>query len=118
MPRHGDGHPQPADEPVEHDHPRPADDPRRRHLGNLGSEIEKKTELRARVVSPSRSGTGTTTLRVVNPYATHLYVDIGCDLLDREWWFTWDLSEDGTLGPATGLSGAVAVIDKVLMVKI
>jgi hypothetical protein len=95
-------------------HPEPAADPRRERLEALQTALQAATDLRVRVLSPSRSGTGTITLRVINPHAGHLAEDIGCDLLDGAWWFTWPLNDSGTLGPAEDIDGAVNAINHVL----
>lgn len=99
--------------------PRPLADPRRERLEALAARVNAAAQLRARVVSPSRSGTGTgtTTVHVVNPAAAHLAEDIGCDLIEGAWWFTWPLNNSGTLGPADDLDGAVRVITHVLSAR-
>lgn len=49
--------------------------------------------------------------------AARLAEHIGCDLLDGAWWFTWPLTDAGTLGPAKDINGAVKVIDRVLAAR-
>ncbi|MGH3387674.1 MAG: hypothetical protein ACRDOO_02205 [Actinomadura sp.] len=95
-------------------HPEPTSDIRHERLEALRDAIERTTDLRARLVSPAQSGTGTTTLHVTNLHAARLSEYIGCDLLDGAWWFTWPLTDSGALGPAEDLDAAVKVINHVL----
>lgn len=92
-------------------------DPRRDDLKALAARIEERTGHRARVLSPSHSGTDTITSWVGNPHAPHRDQTVGCDLLDGEWWFTWPLSGSRTRGPASDLDGAVNALDNVLKVR-
>ncbi|MCW2898882.1 MAG: hypothetical protein JWO67_1147 [Streptosporangiaceae bacterium] len=92
-------------------------DHRREHLERLAEAIEATTSLHPRMVAAHSSGIGATSLYVVNPAARHLSENVGCDLLDGEWWFTWALSTKGTLGPACDVDGAVRIIDRVLAAR-
>ena len=92
-------------------------DHRREHLKRLAEGIEAETSLRPRVVAAHGSDIGITSLHVVNPAARDLSEDIGCDLLDGEWWFTWALSTNGTLGPVHDVDGAVRIINRVLAAR-
>jgi hypothetical protein len=96
---------------------RPASDLRHKCLEALRDAIENTTDLRARLVPPASSGTGTTTLHVTNPHAAQFSENVGCDLLDGAWWFTWPLTDAGTLGPAEDINSAVKVINHVLAAR-
>jgi hypothetical protein len=106
----------PATDPTPlHPHSEPLADPRRERLEALRVALGAMTELRTRLVPASRSGT--TILRVVNPPASHLAEEIGCDLSKGTWRFTWPLTDSGTLGPADDIDNAVNAVEHVLSAR-
>ncbi|MFC4053968.1 hypothetical protein ACFOY4_30105 [Actinomadura syzygii] len=77
---------------------------RQTHLGELRAAIEAHPELACGVVERR----GVSWISVVRVGAPQRLVEVGCDFLRAEWWFTW--SDGRTIGSVRDVDGVVAVL--------
>jgi hypothetical protein len=88
-------------------------DPRRTHLERLAEAVGTATDLNTRLLQPSRSDP--VVLRVTNRTAPALSEEIGCDMVEGEWWYVW--SWNNTIGPAGDPDSAAHTIQRVLLTR-
>lgn len=87
------------------DQPLPAGQ-RRTFLDVLRLELQEAYEIGSDVVRRD----GQLVLFAVTFRPTAKSADIGCDMLDDGWWFTWAAEDDRTIAPVEGTPGTAAVI--------
>lgn len=74
------------------------------HLGELRTAVEARPGLACGVVERR----GVSWISVVRVDAPQRLVEVGCDFVRAEWWFTW--SDGRPIGSVRDVGGVVAVL--------
>jgi hypothetical protein len=94
--------PRPAGVPA--DQPMPTGE-RRSFLTKLDEAVREHGGMSCGIVPRQ----GSPVLHVINSEWPSRSAEVGCDYVDRDWWFTWAATGD-TIGPASDPKGAADVL--------